>query len=71
MTLEEWEKNEDGSVSDIAWNIALPELEGVIEPILLGRRSKQGRSNYENRLKSVAKNWCIVYPNGLLFGKRE
>ena len=43
MTLEEWEKNEDGSVSDIAWNIALPELEGVIEPIFIGAEEQTGQ----------------------------
>jgi cobaltochelatase CobN len=36
MTVEEWRESESGTVKDIAWSIALPELEGVIEPLFIG-----------------------------------
>ena len=47
MTIDEWEKNEDGSVADIAWNIALPELEGVIEPIFIGAEEQEGEIEFK------------------------
>lgn len=35
MTFEEWEKS-NGLTNDIGWSVALPEFEGVIEPMLIG-----------------------------------
>lgn len=34
--LEEWQNNPAGISSEIAWQIALPELDGRIEPVLMG-----------------------------------
>ena len=46
MTLEEWE-NSIGLSDDIGWAVSMPEFEGMIEPIVIGARSKQG--DYEMR----------------------
>ncbi|MDD2835758.1 MAG: cobaltochelatase subunit CobN [Methanothrix sp.] len=46
MTIEEWE-NSNGISNDISWNVAMPEFEGLIEPIIIGAGSKQGE--YEER----------------------
>ena len=35
LSLEDWESC-DGLVNDVAWGIAMPEFEGMIEPIMLG-----------------------------------
>ena len=48
MTVEEWEGNTDGAVNDVAWSIALPEMEGVIEPIFIGAEAPTG--DYELRV---------------------
>ncbi|MGL4762012.1 MAG: cobaltochelatase subunit CobN [Sarcina sp.] len=42
MTIEEWEKDLDGAVKDIQWGIALPEMEGNIEPVFVGAVEKDG-----------------------------
>ncbi len=34
--IKEWEEGTQGLGSDIAWSVALPEFEGVIEPIIIG-----------------------------------
>lgn len=41
MTLEEWEKS-NGLSNDIGWSVALPEFEGVIEPVLIGAGKPMG-----------------------------
>jgi cobaltochelatase CobN len=46
MTLDEWEKS-IGLSNDIGWAVAMPEFEGMIEPIIISARSKQG--DYEER----------------------
>lgn len=33
---EEWEQDAQGLGSDITWSVAMPEFEGVIEPIIIG-----------------------------------
>ena len=40
-TIEQWETDKDGVGSSIAWSIALPEFEGVIEPFIVGGASNQ------------------------------
>jgi cobaltochelatase CobN len=42
MTFDEWRKDEYGTVKDIAWSIALPELEGAVEPLFVGGIEKSG-----------------------------
>ena len=64
-------KNEDGSVADIAWNIALPELEGVIEPIFIGAEEQTGQVELRKPLEKRCEKLRIVYPNGLLFEKEN
>jgi len=41
MTLDEWE-NSIGLSNDIGWAVAMPEFEGMIEPIIISAGSKQG-----------------------------
>ena len=48
MTAKEWEDDRDGTIKDIAWSIALPELEGVIEPIFIG--ALDNNDNVESRV---------------------
>lgn len=47
MSVDEWEENPDGTIKDVAWSIALPELEGNIEPIFIGGTSKD--NDYDMR----------------------
>lgn len=42
VTEEEWYEDRFGSMKDIGWSIALPEMEGVIEPILIGAKKADG-----------------------------
>ncbi len=38
----EWKDDMQGLSSEIGWNVALPEFEGVIEPIIIGTTEKNG-----------------------------
>jgi len=40
-TIEQWETDKDGIGTSIAWSIALPEFEGVIEPFIVGGASNE------------------------------
>ncbi|MBQ3684666.1 MAG: cobaltochelatase subunit CobN, partial [Methanomicrobium sp.] len=46
-TIEDW-KNSPGLTSDLAWSVAMPEFEGLIEPIMLGA-SRENRNNEYDR----------------------
>ena len=46
MTVDEWKENPDGTIADVAWSIALPELDGVIEPMFIGAQEKQGEAEH-------------------------
>lgn len=48
-TIEQWEDDPDGVGTSIAWSIALPEFEGVIEPLIVG-----GASNQDSRVNCSA-----------------
>ena len=64
-SLDEWEKDDQGLASDICWSVAMPEFEGVIEPLLIGvaRRSEDAttgalmerRTPIEERCRRLAK----------------
>lgn len=41
-TVEEWAADPQGLGQDIAWSVALPEFEGVIEPVFLGASRREG-----------------------------
>lgn len=41
-TVEEWEADPQGLEQDIAWTVAMPEFEGVIEPVFLGAARRMG-----------------------------
>ena len=45
LSLEDWESC-DGLVSDVAWGIAMPEFEGMIEPIMLGTTRMNPEDHY-------------------------
>ncbi|KKG12250.1 cobalt chelatase [Methanosarcina sp. 2.H.T.1A.6] len=46
VTLEQWQESK-GLSTEIGWGVALPEFEGVIEPIIIGAGKKEG--NYIGR----------------------
>ncbi|MCD6320592.1 MAG: cobaltochelatase subunit CobN [Candidatus Desulfofervidaceae bacterium] len=39
-TISEWEKDPQGLGAEIGWSVAMPEFEGVIEPIIVGAARK-------------------------------
>ena len=45
-TLEEW-KELPGLTTDLAWSVAMPEFEGIIEPIMLGASRENRNNDYE------------------------
>ena len=55
MSIEEWENNPDGTIRDIAWSVALPELEGNIEPIFIGGAGVDADDERRVPLKSRCK----------------
>ncbi|RLA95423.1 MAG: cobalt chelatase [Deltaproteobacteria bacterium] len=40
-SVEEWEEDSQGLGSDISWSVAMPEFEGVIEPIIIGAAKRK------------------------------
>jgi len=67
MTVDEWRKNPDGTIADVAWNIALPELDGVIEPLFIGAQERYGEAEHrvpvENRVKKLVRRlakWIVL-----------
>ncbi|AIS51710.1 cobaltochelatase CobN [Thermoanaerobacter kivui] len=56
-TIEEWQEDPQGLNTDISWTIAMPEFEGVIEPIFIGAiERKDGferRVPVEERIKKL------------------
>lgn len=63
-TIEEWRDEPQGVGADIGWSIAMPEFEGVIEPMIIGAAGKDGDLQYrmpiEERCRKVARriaNW--------------
>lgn len=59
MTVDEWKENEDGTIADVAWSIALPELDGAIEPMFIGAQEKQGEAErrvpVESRVRKLVR----------------
>ena len=47
LCLSDWEAC-DGLTNDVAWGVAMPEFEGIIEPIMLGT-TRVGADDYYNR----------------------
>ena len=50
-TLSEWEHG-SGISADITWTVAMPEFEGMIEPIMLGATHNTDQSKYERTVLS-------------------
>ncbi len=48
-SVEEWQNDPQGLGSEVAWSVAMPEFEGVIEPVYLG-----GGSKYESAATGAA-----------------
>lgn len=59
MTVDEWKENPDGTIADVAWSIALPELDGVIEPMFIGAQERRGEAEHrvpvESRVKKLVR----------------
>lgn len=58
LSIEEWRENEYGTLSDIAWSVAMPEMEGAIEPLFVGGIKKpdagETREAVESRVEKLA-----------------
>ena len=52
MTVDEWRENPDGTIADVAWSIALPELDGVIEPMFIGAQERHGEAEHRVPVES-------------------
>ncbi len=67
-TEEEWRADSHGISSlEVGWSVAMPELEGVIEPIIIGTSRRDSESErhtlIEERVKKVVnrvKNWIVL-----------
>ena len=55
MTVDEWKENPDGTIADVAWSIALPELDGVIEPMFIGAQERHGEAERRVPMESRGK----------------
>ena len=59
LTVEQWQENPDGTIADVAWSIALPELDGVIEPMFIGAQERQGEAErrvpVESRVRKLVR----------------
>lgn len=59
MTVDEWKENPDGTIADVAWSIALPELDGVIEPMFIGAQERHGEAErrvpVESRVRKLVR----------------
>jgi len=56
-SVEEWEADPQGLGSEVSWSVAMPEFEGVIEPIYLG-----GGTKYESQATGAALERRSVVP---------
>jgi len=54
-TAEEWKEDPQGLSSEIGWSVAMPEFEGVIEPIIIGAI---GKENSGLRVRAPIKDRC-------------
>ncbi|MDR2499687.1 MAG: cobaltochelatase subunit CobN [Treponema sp.] len=58
MTIDQWRADEYGTAADLAWSVALPEMEGVIEPVFIAGLEKNGgiekRKPLPDRLEKTA-----------------
>ncbi|MGI5979290.1 MAG: cobaltochelatase subunit CobN [Oscillospiraceae bacterium] len=58
MRIDDWERDPDGTLKDVAWSIALPELEGNIEPIFLGGTREGGELERREPILSRCQKLC-------------
>ena len=67
MTITEWQESKGLSL-DISWAVALPEFEGVIEPVLIGTsksrpdgdKMREGIAERCDRVAARVKNWIAL-----------
>jgi cobaltochelatase CobN len=71
-TIEEWESDPKGLGSEIAWSVAMPEFEGVIEPFYLGGKTSSDTNDFigierrephlrrMERLAARVDGWCSL-----------
>lgn len=59
--IEEWENDSQGLSTDIGWSVALPEFEGVIEPIFIGaaRKSSIEESGTTMEQRTAIRERCV------------
>jgi cobaltochelatase CobN len=59
-SIEEWEKDAQGLGTDIGWSVAMPEFEGVIEPVIVGaaRRSEDRETSATLEQRMPIKERC-------------
>ncbi|MDR1657098.1 MAG: cobaltochelatase subunit CobN [Deltaproteobacteria bacterium] len=75
-TLEDWENSLEGLGTEVAWNVAMPEFEGVIEPFFLGGTSvKPGGamfSSVERRVPHLGriKSFCARLSRWIRLAKK-
>ncbi len=50
---EQWLANPEGLGAQAAWSMAMPEFEGVIEPLIIGTVSRQGNNDGEEHILPV------------------
>lgn len=48
-SVSEWKENPDATLSNVAWSIALPEMEGCIEPIFIGGKGNEYGDSAQDR----------------------
>lgn len=52
MSIDDWESDPDGTLKDVAWSVALPELEGNIEPVFIGGTREDGEPDHREPILS-------------------
>ncbi|NLA12469.1 MAG: cobaltochelatase subunit CobN [Firmicutes bacterium] len=50
-TIDEWRADPQGLSSEISWSIAMPEFEGVIEPLFIGGLCRDGALEFRDPLR--------------------
>ena len=71
MTVEQWKENPDGTIGDVAWSIALPELDGVIEPIFIGAQEHEGDAEHRVPVLSRVKKLVARVEKWVTLKKKE
>ncbi|MDD2504139.1 MAG: cobaltochelatase subunit CobN, partial [Clostridia bacterium] len=61
---ERWEESQQGLTMEIPWSIAVPEVQGMIEPLIIGYRNKEGKAcsipDRVNKLARKVEKWLLL-----------